>query len=49
MKQYPDQIDGLQRYAELWEARGDKHKAAEYYTERPQPLLNKQEALRRRP
>lgn len=31
MKQYPDQIDGLQRYAELWEARGDKHKAAEYY------------------
>ncbi|MCD6153177.1 MAG: SEC-C domain-containing protein [Syntrophobacterales bacterium] len=31
MKQYPDQIDGLQRYAELLEARGDKHKAAEYY------------------
>jgi tetratricopeptide (TPR) repeat protein len=31
MKQYPDQIDGLQRYAELWEARGDKNKAAEYY------------------
>jgi tetratricopeptide (TPR) repeat protein len=31
MKQYPDQIDGLQRYAELWEGRGDKNKAAEYY------------------
>ena len=31
MKQYPDQIDGLQRYAELWEARGDKNKAAECY------------------
>jgi tetratricopeptide (TPR) repeat protein len=31
MKQYPDQIDGLQRYAELWEARGDKNEAAEYY------------------
>ena len=31
LKEYPDQIDGLHRSAELWEARGNTGKAAEYY------------------
>ena len=31
LTQYPEQIDGLHRSAELWEARGDNSKAAEYY------------------
>jgi tetratricopeptide (TPR) repeat protein len=31
MKQFPDQIDGLHRYAELFEAKGDVQKAVEYY------------------
>ncbi len=31
LKEYPDQIDGLHRSAQLWEARGDNSKAAEYY------------------
>jgi uncharacterized protein YecA (UPF0149 family) len=31
MEQYPDQIDGLHRYAELLEAQEEKQKAAEYY------------------
>ena len=31
LKEYPDQIDGLHRSAELWEARGDNSKAVEYY------------------
>ncbi len=28
---YPDQIDGLERLAQVYEARGQKDKAAEYY------------------
>jgi len=28
---YPDQIDGLNRLAQVYEARGEKSKAAEYY------------------
>lgn len=31
MEQYPEQIDGLHRYAELYEARGEMRKAAAYY------------------
>ncbi len=31
LEEYPDQIDGLHRSAELWEARKDAGKAAEYY------------------
>jgi len=31
MEQYPEQIDGLHRYAELYEARGELQKAADYY------------------
>ena len=31
LKQFPEQIDGIHRYAELYEAKGDKLKAAEYY------------------
>ena len=31
MAQYPEQIDGLHRFAELCEAQGEKKKAAEYY------------------
>jgi hypothetical protein len=31
MAQYPEQIDGLHRYAELFEAQGEQQKAAEYY------------------
>ena len=31
LSQYPDQIDGSDRLAMVWEARGDKKKAAEYY------------------
>jgi len=28
---YPDQVDGIERMAGLYEARGEKEKAAEYY------------------
>jgi len=31
LSRYPDQIDGIDRFAELYEARGDKKKAAQYY------------------
>lgn len=31
MTQYPEQIDGLHRYAQLFEAQGEQQKAAEYY------------------
>ncbi len=31
LEQYPDQIDGLHRYAEVFEAQGEKQKAAQYY------------------
>jgi tetratricopeptide (TPR) repeat protein len=31
LSQYPDQIDGLDRMAHLFEMKGDKEKAAEYY------------------
>jgi tetratricopeptide (TPR) repeat protein len=31
LEQYPEQIDGLHRYAELYEERGERVKAAEYY------------------
>ena len=31
MTQYPEQIDGLHRYAELFAAQEEKQKAAEYY------------------
>ena len=31
LKKYPDQIDGFNRLAMVYEARGDKKKAAEYY------------------
>jgi tetratricopeptide (TPR) repeat protein len=31
MTRYPDQIDGLDRLAHLYEARGDNKKAAEYH------------------
>lgn len=31
MKKYPDQIDGLHRYAEVYEAMGEKQKASRYY------------------
>lgn len=30
LKEYPDQIDGLHRLAQVYEARGDKVKAVEY-------------------
>lgn len=30
-QRYPDQIDGLERYAELYEARGERQRAADYY------------------
>jgi len=30
LKEYPDQIDGLHRLAQVYEARGDKAKAVEY-------------------
>jgi tetratricopeptide (TPR) repeat protein len=30
-RQYPDQIDGISRLAEVYEARGDQKEAAEYY------------------
>ncbi len=30
-QQYPEQIDGLHRYAQLYEARGMKQQAAKYY------------------
>ena len=31
LSNYPDVVDGLERYAMLYEARGDKQKAVEYY------------------
>ena len=31
IEQYPEQIDGLHRYAELYEGKGELRKAAEYY------------------
>lgn len=31
LEQYPDQIDGLHRYAEVFEAQEEKQKAAQYY------------------
>jgi len=31
LSDFPDQIDGISRWAEVYEARGDKEKAAEYY------------------
>ena len=32
LDEYPDQIDGLNRLAMVYEARGEKRKAAEYFT-----------------
>jgi len=31
IEQYPEQIDGLHQYAELYEGKGELRKAAEYY------------------
>jgi tetratricopeptide (TPR) repeat protein len=31
LKRYPDQVDGLERFAMVYEARGEKEKAIEYY------------------
>lgn len=31
LSRYPDQIDGIDRLAQVYEARGDKKKAAQYY------------------
>jgi len=31
LKEYPDQVDGLNRLAMVYEARGERKKAAEYY------------------
>ena len=31
LTEYPDQIDGFNRFAMVYEARGEKRKAAEYY------------------
>jgi tetratricopeptide (TPR) repeat protein len=31
LKEYPEQIDGLHRFAELFEAKGQREQAAEYY------------------
>jgi tetratricopeptide (TPR) repeat protein len=31
LEQFPEQIDGVHRFAEVYEAKGDKLKAAEYY------------------
>ena len=31
LAEYPDQVDGFNRFAQVYEARGDKSKAAEYY------------------
>ena len=31
LSKYPDQIDGFDRLGMVWEARGEKKKAAEYY------------------
>ena len=30
-KRYPDQVDGIERLAMVYEARGEKEKAVEYY------------------
>jgi len=35
LKQYPEQIDGLHRSAELFEAMGDYEKAATFYRQTP--------------
>jgi hypothetical protein len=31
LTRYPDQIDGTERLAEVYEAKGEKKRAAEYY------------------
>ena len=31
LTQYPDQIDGFMRFAQIYEARGDNQKAADFY------------------
>ena len=31
IERFPEEIDGIHRYAEVYEARGDKMKSAEYY------------------
>lgn len=31
VEQYPEQIDGLHRFAELYETQGERQKAADYY------------------
>lgn len=31
LNEYPDQIDGISRYAQVYEAIGDRKKAAEYF------------------
>ena len=31
LAEYPDQVDGFNRFAQVYEARGDKSKAAAYY------------------
>lgn len=31
LEEYPEQIDGLHRFAELFEAKGQREQAAEYY------------------
>ena len=31
LEDYPDQIDGISRFAQVYEAMGEKAKAAEYY------------------
>lgn len=31
LEEYPEQIDGLHRFAELFEAKGQRQQAAEYY------------------
>ena len=31
LERYPDQIDGIERLAQLYETKGDKKKAAQYY------------------
>ena len=31
LKEYPDQIDGLKRFGQVYEARGKRHLAADYY------------------
>jgi len=31
LKEYPDQIDGFERFGQVYEARGKRHLAADYY------------------